>query len=146
MDYELSALFAILAAVIHWTMHEASHALMSKAIGPSEVARFKPWPHIWREWLYLGRIEVTHTGHFNSLERAYFYSAPLILAAILLFVYSLLGGWFLLVAALPLIDVAYWLLCAIVRLPNNDGCLCIEAWEAKDHERKDQSAGTEEAD
>jgi len=134
LDYEFSLLFALLAALVHWTFHEASHVLMSKAIGPSSVARFRPWPHIWREWFYLGRMEITHTAHFNNLERAYFYAAPLILCAILLFIYGLLGGWFLYAAIMPLIDVSFWVLCAIKKLPHNDGCLCVEAWKGRDHE------------
>lgn len=134
VNYEHGLLFALGAALIHWTFHEASHVLMSKAIGPSEVAWFKPWPHIWRKWFYLGRMEIIHTEHFNDLEKAYFYSAPLIMSALLLFVYSLLGGWFLLAAIMPLIDITFWVFCAITKLPHNDGCLCIEAWKGKDRE------------
>jgi hypothetical protein len=134
VDYEYGLLFALGAALVHWTFHEASHVLMSKAIGPSSVALFRPWPHIWKEWFYLGRMEMIHTEHFNSLEKAYFYAAPLIMCSMLLFVYSLLGGWFLLAAIMPLIDVLFWVFCAITKPPHNDGSLCMEAWKGKDRE------------
>lgn len=142
LNYESGLLFALGASLIHWTFHEASHILVSKAIGPSAIARFKPWPHIWRKWFYLGRIEIIHTEHFNPLENAYVYAAPLIMGSILLFIYSLLGGWYLLAAILPLIDIVFWVFCAITKLPHNDGQLCREAWKGKDRECADTDCTT----
>lgn len=143
MLYLLGFVIAVAVLMIHIVLHELSHALMAKAIAPSEILRFKFWPHIWRDWLYMGRIEISSLETFNPLERCYFYGAPLILNSILLFVYALLGGWFWCAAIISLIDSIFWVACAIFKVPNNDGSMCIAAWKEVQHEYTRTNRSTE---
>jgi hypothetical protein len=134
----LPVYIGLLAFFTQIWVHEGSHLAMVKILAPeSRIRSFKPWPHIQNKRLYMGRLVVDNPTPLRGLHLCYFLAAPLIGATIALCIYGALGDLFVLACISPLIDIAFWMLCAML-LPadpdetTNDGPRCMAAWKDKD--------------
>jgi uncharacterized membrane protein YhhN len=98
----------VTAAVLTLVLHEASHAIVVKALD-GDVFLFKPWPHFHNGNFYFGRVSYS-LNKFRSPR--YIHIAPAIKSAMLCVVYlSLVTTWckfLLMFAAFEAIDHLWW--------------------------------------
>jgi hypothetical protein len=74
-DWEWGFVVVPMAPFHHVFLHESSHAIAGLSMG-HKIEAFKPYPHMYDDRLFLGRVETDSPTPLTDGEKIAFYGAP----------------------------------------------------------------------